>query len=1124
MPRTRSLATIIVTCLGLAVGARGQAPPPPDQSDKVYEPEVKPASDEGREAIRRFRVPKGLEVTLFAAEPLLANPVAFAIDGKNRFYVAETFRHHAGVTDIRKHMEWLDDDLASRSVADRVAMYRKQMGTEAESYGVEHDRLKLVEDRDGDHRADHANVFADGFDSIPAGIGAGVLARGPDVWYTCIPDLWHLVDADGDGRADRTESLLTGFGVHVGFLGHDLHGPILGPDGKLYFSIGDRGFHVETEGRTVDVPDTGSVVRCDPDGSDFEVVHVGLRNPQELAFDPWGNLFTVDNNSDSGDKARVVHLIEGGDSGWRIGYQFLEQPNSRGPWNSEKLWYPRPENTAAYLVPPLLNLSDGPSGLAFEPGTALNDSARNRFFLADFRGGSAQSGVRSFRLEPSGASFKVVDPDQFLWSVLATDVEFGTDGALYVSDWVEGWEKPGKGRIYRVADPSLSDDPKAREVSTLLAEGLAGRPPETLVGLLAHDDMRIRREAQFALAARGPEAIPTFAAAARPGHPLLARVHALWGLGQVGRDDPSAFESLPSLLADPDAEVRAQTAKVLGDARQSESLDTLIGLLKDDSPRVRMFTALALGRLGKVEAVRPLIEMLRANADEDAYLRHAGIMGLVGSANLGALRAAMDDESAAVRMGVLLAFRRLGRPEVGRFLADPDPAIVLEAARAINDAPIEAALPSLGQLADRPGPSVPVLRRVVNANLRIGEAENAAALVRLAAREDVPVPIRAEALDALSQWAAPSGRDRIVGLWRPIAPRSADPAVESLRPALASMLQAAPTEVRAAACRAAGSLAIAEAGPTLRALVADASSPVEVATQALRALETLQDPGLAGAVRQALDSRDAKLRVEALRLLVQTDPDGAVLALEAAMKSDSVSELQGALEVLGRLRRDPAADTTLALALDRLIAGEVPVEVQLDLLDAASKRRSPEVREKLRRYEASRPKDDPLAGYLETLAGGDPILGRRIFQQKAEVSCLRCHKVEYGGGEVGPELNGIGKKHDRRYILESIVLPNAKIAEGFESVVVATEDGQVRVGVLKEDGPETLRLMTPEGEMIAIPKNTIEERKRGVSAMPEDLIKSLTKAELRDLIEYLSRVTPEDFRAGGDRSDSGGDR
>src|SRR5262245_17490424 len=153
--------------------------------EKPYEAKVAPASDEGLRAIPRIRVPKGLKVDLFAAEPLLANPVAFCFDNQGRVYVAETFRLHKGVTDNRGHMYWLNDDLACRTVADRVAMYKKHHARKFEKeYGTHHDRVRLIEDTDGDGKADRAAVFADGFNDPADGLGSGVLARGKQVWYT----------------------------------------------------------------------------------------------------------------------------------------------------------------------------------------------------------------------------------------------------------------------------------------------------------------------------------------------------------------------------------------------------------------------------------------------------------------------------------------------------------------------------------------------------------------------------------------------------------------------------------------------------------------------------------------------------------------------------------------------------------------------------------------------------------------------------------------------------------------------------------------------------------------------------------------------------------------------------
>ena len=416
---------------------------PARDASAPYDPPVAGASNEGQRAIQQFRKPEGLEVELFAAEPLLANPVAFCIDDQGRVYVAETFRHHAGVTDNRSHMNWLDDDLASRTVADRVAMYRKYLGEEFATYGQEHERVRLLDDTDGDGKADTATVFADGFNDPADGIGAGVLGTNGEVYYTCIPDLWLLARPRRRRQGRRAALAAPGYGVHVAFLGHDLHGLRIGPDGKLYFSIGDRGFNVETDGRRVSCPDTGAVLRCNPDGTELEVFATGLRNPQELAFDEFGNLFTGDNNSDSGDKARWVHVVEGGDSGWRMGYQYLALTAGPGTTRSSGIRSTRASPPTWSRRSP--TSPTAPRASPTIPARALPERYNDHFFLADFRGSISGSGVRAFAVRPKGASFELGESEQFLWAIVATDCDFGPDGELYFSDWVEGWDKPRQG-------------------------------------------------------------------------------------------------------------------------------------------------------------------------------------------------------------------------------------------------------------------------------------------------------------------------------------------------------------------------------------------------------------------------------------------------------------------------------------------------------------------------------------------------------------------------------------------------------------------------------------------------------------------------------------------------------
>src|SRR3954471_707519 len=144
-------------------------------------PFVAKASDEGEMAIRRFKVAEGLKVELWAAEPMLANPVAFNFDEKGRAYVCETFRLGGGVDDIRGIMDWLDEELASRSADERLAEMKRHLGERFSKYSKYSERIRVLEDRDGDGKADATKVFAENFKNPLDGIAAGVLCRNGDV-------------------------------------------------------------------------------------------------------------------------------------------------------------------------------------------------------------------------------------------------------------------------------------------------------------------------------------------------------------------------------------------------------------------------------------------------------------------------------------------------------------------------------------------------------------------------------------------------------------------------------------------------------------------------------------------------------------------------------------------------------------------------------------------------------------------------------------------------------------------------------------------------------------------------------------------------------------------------------
>ncbi len=232
------------------------------------------------------------------------------------------------------------------------------------------------------------------------------------------------------------------------------------------------------------------------------------------------------------------------------------------------------------------------------------------------------------------------------------------------------------------------------------------------------------------------------------------------------------------------------------------------------------------------------------------------------------------------------------------------------------------------------------------------------------------------------------------------------------------------------------------------------------------------------------------------------DPQAAIPVLAATIANGETIEKQAAIATLANLKTE-AADAVLGGWLDRIAKGEVPGEIQLDLIESAEKRDS--LKSKLAAIEASRSDGDVLAAWRVAVSGGDVERGKDIFFNRASVSCQRCHKAEDGrGGEVGPDLSKIAEKKDRNYLLEAIVAPNVKIAENFESVVVVTTEGQVVTGVKRAEDDKSLTLITAEGKGIVIPKDEIEDRAVGKSAMPEDLVKHLTKRDVRDLVEYLA--------------------
>ena len=141
------------------------------------------------------------------------------------------------------------------------------------------------------------------------------------------------------------------------------------------------------------------ILRANPDGTEAEIFATGLRNPEEFAFDEYGNLISPDNDGDHpGEVERLVYIVDGMDSGWRINWQFGKyvdpDNNTYKVWMDEGLFKPRFAGQAAYITPPIAPWHAGPAGFDYNPGTALDDAWRGYFFGSVFTGTPAGSSIQ----------------------------------------------------------------------------------------------------------------------------------------------------------------------------------------------------------------------------------------------------------------------------------------------------------------------------------------------------------------------------------------------------------------------------------------------------------------------------------------------------------------------------------------------------------------------------------------------------------------------------------------------------------------------------------------------------------------------------------------------------------
>lgn len=1076
------------------------------------------------------------EVTLhkWSGDLNVPDPVAVSVDPQGRVYVAATTRRKVGDLDIREHPMWIPDDVSLTSVEEKSAFLKRELAPgkmrsprgglkdhnkdgsiDWKDLTVHTERIYQLWDTDGDGTADKMTVFAEGFNTEVTGIAAGILYHDGWVYATIAPDLWRLKDTDDDGVADVREIVAHGFGIHIAYAGHDMHGPRLGPDGRIYWSIGDKGVNATSkEGKRWYYPSQGCVMRVEPDGTGFEVFAHGLRNVQEVAFDDFGNMFGVDNDADlPGERERFVYITERSDSGWRCGHQYMKSDSRwmrEAIWQPQKPWLPGMAPTQPlFVTPPLANYSNGPAGFAHEPGTVMGAGLRGQFILDQFPSGQ----MDAFAIEPDGTAFKMTKLRTLNKGIMGIGLAWGPDGGMYMADWMGGYPLDGKGAVWRVDDPTGAGSTERKETQALLTEGFAKRAVNDLQILLGHPDQRVRLGAQLELAKKEKWDL-LLEAASDPKAPLLARIHGVWGYGiglRHGRAKPEALEGLVTDSDEP--EVVTQVLKVLGDAPSAKSLAAKMApLLTHRSPRLRFQCAIALGKLEEPSAEKALLKMAAKEA-ADPWQRHAVVTGLAGCVTSERLAAQATAKDPHVRLCCALALARRQSPLIAGFLADADPAIVNEAASAIHDDEgVPAALPELAALAvvksspSLAGPGIQTMRRALNANLRLGRPEHAARLLAIAMNAQAGPQMQEEALQALLVFTDPPRLDRVDGMAHSLAARDTAAVAAVVQPRVQDLLALGDPQLKADAIQLMVNLSLKVAAPGLLQMIADAHAKPPVRVNALRLMgaQHADEPAFTSAVNSAVGkSAPEELRLEALAQIFVHQPENAAEEAARVLENGSLAEKQAAFKHLtGVKSKTQAMASLLTEWAERLANGKVDPALKLDVMEAVPAATNAAAK----------------AAHDELLEGGSVSAGREIVTNHLGANCLACHTVELPeGSEVGPNLKLIGAQRDRAYLLESLINPGAKIAPGYGLISIRLKNGADVAGSLAKEEPGAVSVKLADGALKEVQRDQIATQTPPVSVMPP-MLGILTPREVRDVVAYLSSLKGKPSKKDKDKS------